>query len=122
MDTEKFNTAWLEAWSHKDVDRLVSEFYAPDVVYRDPRLTDGVVGREALRAYLEDFYGSTPPTSYTPDGLWEFEGGYVARWICTIDQPDGARYRRGLELVLLKDSQITLEDVYVQNLPAGHNP
>ena len=33
---DSFNAGWLDAWSRKDVDRLVS-FYTPDTVYKDPQ-------------------------------------------------------------------------------------
>ena len=36
MDIADYNARWLEAWTDKDVDRLVA-FYADDCVYRDPQ-------------------------------------------------------------------------------------
>ena len=48
MDVETHNARWLQAWSDKDVEGLLA-FYAPDVVYRDPQVPAGLVGRDALR-------------------------------------------------------------------------
>ena len=71
---DAFNADWLDAWSRKDVDRLVS-FYAPDTVYKDPQTAAGLTGREALRGYLTGLFGATPPMVYTPHETWPIPGG-----------------------------------------------
>ena len=79
MDIERFNADWLQAWTDKDVDRLVA-FYSPNTVYKDPQTAHGLTGREALRGYLETLFGSTPPMVYTPDTTWHIDGGFCGRW------------------------------------------
>ncbi len=48
MDVEKYNREWLQAWSEKDVARLLT-FYHPEVVYKDAQTVTGAVGQAALR-------------------------------------------------------------------------
>jgi ketosteroid isomerase-like protein len=114
---ERYNAEWLDAWTAKDTDRLLT-FYHRDVVYRDGQVPAGLTGHAALRAYLDGLFKATPPMRYDPDEVWPIEGGYCGRWICTIDLPDGStRKLRGFDLVILDGVQITLNEVYTHNLP-----
>ena len=56
-EAQAFAEARLPAWSGNRPDLLVS-FYAPDVVYSDPAIPEGVRGRDALLAYLEKLLGA----------------------------------------------------------------
>ncbi len=115
-DVVDYNRRWLQAWTDKDVDRLVA-FYAPDTVYQDPNTAEGLHGREPLRAYLTRLFAETPPMRYDPDEVWATDAGYCGRWICTIDNPDGTKgFMRGFDLVVLKDDLIALNEVYVHML------
>ena len=117
MDITTFNASWLRAWSDKDTDQLVSDFYHREVVYRDGQATAGLRGSDALRAYLENLFASTPPMRYEPDEVWPIPGGFCGRWHCTIAFPDGGeRYLRGFDLVLLKEGRIVLNEVYTHTL------
>lgn len=117
MDINRYNADWLEAWSDKDVDRLLT-FYSPETVYRDGQVPGGLTGHEALREYLKGLFTATPPMRYEPDEVWAIDGGYCGRWICTIQLPDGTRRKmRGFDLVLLDGDEITLNEVYTHNLP-----
>ena len=118
MDVERFNADWLQAWSDKDVDRLVA-FYAVDTVYKDGQTAEGLSGHAQLRPYLEGLFAATPPMRYDPDEVWPIEGGFCGRWICTIDGPDGRQsFMRGFDLVLLNGDKITLNEVYTHQLKA----
>ncbi|MFN0147866.1 MAG: YybH family protein, partial [Dehalococcoidia bacterium] len=102
MDIEKYNADWLQAWTEKDADRLVDVYYAPDVVYKDPNTAAGVVGTEALRAYLKGIFAAMPPTTYTPEEIWPHDDGrgYSGRWVGSMTLPEGkARRFRGFDLV-----------------------
>ena len=112
-----FNAAWLKAWSDKDVATLL-DFYAEDTVYMDSQVPQGARGHAELRPYLERLFAATPPMRYDPDETWAIEGGYVGRWICTIELPDGKQsFLRGFDLVLLRDGKIALNEVYTHSLP-----
>lgn len=115
---DAFNADWLDAWSRKDVERLVS-FYAPDTVYKDPQTARGLRGHDALRAYLTGLFGATPPMVYTPHETWPIPGGYCGRWYCAIGEGGKDGLIRGFDLVLLQDNLITLNEVYVHQMPEG---
>ena len=116
MDIAKYNADWLQAWSDKDVDRLL-QFYHPDVVYKDPQTAAGVTGSAALGAYLTGLFNATPKVTYNPDEVWPIPGGYCGRWIATMEVPDGTkRYLRGFDLCLLDGDRITLNEVYTHDL------
>ncbi len=114
LDIELFNARWLRAWTEKDVPGLL-EFYAPDCVYKDPQTADGLVGRDALGAYLTGLFGATPAMTYTPDEVWPIPGGFCGRWYCEIE--GGARLR-GFDLVILRDGLIALNEVYTHSVSA----
>ena len=115
MDIERFNADWLQAWTDKDVERLVG-FYSADTVYKDPQVPNGVEGREALRGYLETLFGSTPPMIYLPETVWAIEGGFCGRWYYDVGDGASEGKLRGFDLVLLENSLIKHNEVYVHPL------
>jgi hypothetical protein len=116
LDIAQYNARWLQAWTDKDVERLLT-FYAPDTTYKDPQVPAGLKGRDALRAYLTKLFAETPPVSYIPNETWPTHNGFCGRWIATIEGPDGAKtYMRGFDLVVLKGDQIALNEVYTHML------
>jgi len=118
MDIADFNARWLQAWSDKDVPRLVA-FYADDCVYKDPQTAAGLKGQARLTEYLTGLFGATPQMIYTPDETWPIPGGYCGRWYCEIG-PGGAGGRmRGFDLVILDGERIALNEVYVHQMPAA---
>jgi hypothetical protein len=120
QDVEGLNARWLQAWSDKDVERLVA-FYSADTTYRDPQVPDGLHGRPALRGYLEGLFAATPPMTYEPDEVWATADGWCGRWICRIDLPDGGTsWLRGFDLVVLDGAEIALNEVYTHTL--DHDP
>ena len=117
MDIEAYNAAWLQAWTDKDTEMLLT-FYGPDVIYKDNQTAASIHGHAALRAYLDGLFAATPPMRYEPDEVWAIEGGFCGRWLCTMAMPDGSTRRlRGFDLVLLEGDQITLNEVYTHQLP-----
>lgn len=121
FDIDTFNKDWLDAWTKKDVDRLVG-FYTPDTVYMDAQTAAGLNGHEALKGYLTQLFGATPPMTYTADETWPIPGGYCGRWYCEIGDGGSMGRLRGFDLVILKDGLIALNEVYTHTLtapPAG---
>ena len=119
MDLEKYNADWLEAWSDKDVPRLLT-FYGKHVVYKDAQTVNGAEGHEALGAYLSGLFAAIPPTRYEPEAIWPHADGkgYSGRWLGTMDLGDGkVRRFRGFDLVILEGDQIVLNEVYTHDLP-----
>lgn len=116
MDIEDFNRRWLQAWTDKDVDRLLG-FYSADTRYFDPQVPTGLEGREALGGYLRGLFAATPPMTYRPDAVWATEGGFCGRWYCVVGaDPKGAPALRGFDLVQLRGSEIALNEVYTHAL------
>ncbi|WP_233356159.1 nuclear transport factor 2 family protein [Henriciella aquimarina] len=118
MDLERFNADWLQAWSDKDVDRLVG-FYSADTVYKDPQMPRGIEGRDALRTYLDTLFASTPPMHYQPETVWKIEGGFCGRWYCDLGKDGKDGKVRGFDLVLLEHDLIKHNEVYVHPLTTG---
>ena len=118
LDIEDFNRRWLQAWTDKDVPRLLS-FYAPDAVYKDPQTAGGIAGHAALGAYLTGLFAALPPTTYTPEEIWPTHNGYCGRWYAVIGAKGEGGRLRGFDLVVLKDGKIALNEVYVHQLPAS---
>ena len=118
LDLDDFNGRWLQAWTDKDVPRLLS-FYTEDTIYADPQTASGLQGHAALGAYLTGLFGATPPMTYTPDELWATHNGYCGRWFCTIRPPEGpVSYLRGFDLVVLRGDRIARNEVFVHALEA----
>ncbi|MEO9255090.1 MAG: nuclear transport factor 2 family protein [Tepidiformaceae bacterium] len=116
MDIEQFNADWLQAWSDKDTAKLLT-MYHPEVIYKDAQVPAGLVGRDALGAYLNGLFAATPPMTYVPHETWATKNGFCGRWICTMALPDGtSRYMRGFDLVVLRDNMIVLNEVYTHAL------
>ncbi len=113
MDIARFNADWLAAWTSKDVPALLG-FYAEDCTYFDPQVPAGITGHEALRGYLTQLFGATPPMTYTPEEVWTIDGGFCGRWYCSVE---GAGRLRGFDMVLLRDDRIAHNEVYVHQLP-----
>ena len=115
MDIADFNARWLQAWSDKDVPRLVA-FYADDCVYKDPQTAGGITGQAALTEYLTGLFEAMPPTTYTPDETWPIPGGYCGRWYAEMGEGGSAGRMRGFDLVILEGERIALNEVYVHPL------
>jgi hypothetical protein len=119
MDLADFNARWLQAWSDKDVERLLG-FYAPDCRYLDQQTPHGITGHEALRGYLTGLFAATPPMRYDPEEIWLTPTGFCGRWYCVMGaDPKAAPALRGFDLVVMKGDVIGLNEVYVHTLPAA---
>lgn len=117
MDIEKFNADWLQAWTDKDVERLLT-FYSADVDYKDPQVPVGVKGHDALRAYLTGLFAATPPITYTPDETWPIPNGFCGRWFAAIGEKGEMGRMRGFDLCIVRDGKIALNEVFVHQFPA----
>jgi hypothetical protein len=116
MDIADFNHRWLQAWTDKDVPRLLT-FYAPDAAYFDPQVPAGLHGREALGGYLQGLFAAMPPAAYNAEAVWAIEGGFCGRWYCTLGPaPKAAPQMRGFDMVLLRGEEIAHNEVYVHQL------
>lgn len=112
IDIEDYNARWLAAWTAKDVEGLLG-FYGETCTYKDPQTVQGIVGHDALRAYLTGLFAAVPAMTYTPETVWPIPGGFCGRWYCTIETPGGVQTARGFDMVLLDGDRITWNEVYL---------
>lgn len=118
LDIKDYNARWLNAWSEKDVGKLLT-FYSEDVRYVDPGVPLGITGHAALRDYLTTLFGTLPATRYDPEEVWPTHNGYCSRWYCVLgDDPKAAPAMRGFDLCVLRGDRIVLNEVYVHMLAA----
>ncbi|HZZ36815.1 MAG TPA: nuclear transport factor 2 family protein, partial [Caulobacteraceae bacterium] len=92
---------------------------APDARYVDQQVPAGIVGHDALRAYLTGLFAATPPMRYDPEEIWPTPNGFCGRWYCVIgEDPKAKPALRGFDLVVLSGGRIVLNEVYVHTLTA----
>lgn len=117
-EIERFNADWLQAWSDKDVERLLT-FYTEDADYLDPQVPAGIKGHDALRVYLTGLFAALPATRYTPEAVWDVDGGYCGRWYLDAGEGEAAMRMRGFDFVQMRDGRISFNEVYTHTLPAA---
>ena len=116
LDIADFNARWLQAWSDKDVERLLT-FYTEDCRLLDPARPGGVSGHAELRPYLTELFASLPATRYDPEEVWATRNGYCGRWYCVLgDDPTAPPAMRGFDLCVMDGDRIALNEVYVHML------
>lgn len=122
LDLVDFNKRWLQAWSDKDVPRLLA-FYAEDCRYLDPNVPLGVTGHAELGPYLTGLFAALPATRYDPEEIWETHNGYCGRWYCVMgDDPKAPPAMRGFDLVVMRGDKIALNEVYAHMLTPAAAP
>jgi hypothetical protein len=106
-----FAEKWLPAWSGNRPDLLAS-FYAPEAVYSDPAVPDGVRGRGAIRAYFERLLARNPEWVWTHRGSIPMQDGFLNLWHASI--PVGGRVVEadGACTVQLRDGLIYANHVF----------
>ncbi len=110
-NARSFAEKWLPAWTGNRPELLAS-FYAQDVVYSDPAITDGVRGREALLAYFCKLRARNPEWVWVHRGSIPMEDGFLNLWRASI--PVGSRTveSEGVCTVQLRDGLIYANHVF----------
>ena len=110
-EARAFAEKWLPAWSGNRPDLLAS-FYAPDAVYSDPAIPEGVRGRRALLAYFERLLARNPSWVWTHRGSIPMQDGFLNLWHASI--PVGGRTVEadGACTVQLRDGLIYANHVF----------
>lgn len=106
-----FADQWLPAWTGNRPELLAS-FYAPDAVYSDPAVPDGVRGSDAVRAYFIRLLARNPDWVWTHTGSIPMRDGFLNQWHASI--PVGARTVEvdGVCTVQMRDGLIYANHVY----------
>ncbi|MCW1381648.1 nuclear transport factor 2 family protein [Novosphingobium sp. KCTC 2891] len=116
MDIEDFNRRWLEQWTAKSVDGVLS-FYHDDIEYYDEGVPAGLTGKAALGAYLTALFAQVPEWSYAPEWLQTIDGGFIGRWYMDMGTGAEAIRMRGFDHCKLKDDLIVFNEVYTHKFP-----
>ena len=87
-EARAFAERWLPAWTGNEPERLAA-FYAPDAVYSDPAVPDGLRGRDALLGYFRKLLARNPDWVWTHRGSIPMEDGFLNLWHASI--PAGGR-------------------------------
>jgi SnoaL-like domain len=109
---ERLVADWHEGWNGEDVDRIMAPF-APDVVFTSPFVarvgtdvaTEGIAGRDALRAYVTGALRRTPGIRYRVDQVHLGTDTLVLDY--TVTFPDGRPPTTGADLMRIDgDGQV----------------
>jgi len=110
-EASEFAGQWLPAWTGNDPDSLVA-FYAPDALYVDPAVPDGIVGHAQLRAYFATLLVRNPDWVWTHRGSMPLKDGFVNLWHASIPVATSTIEVDGLCTVQLRDGLIYRNEVY----------
>src|SRR3954453_11582284 len=101
-EAREFAGRWLPAWTGNQPERLAA-FYAPDGVYRDESVPDGVVGRDAITAYFRVLLARNPDWVWTHVRSEPLAGGFLNHWHASIPVGDRIIECVGVCVVILDD-------------------
>lgn len=110
-EARAFAEHWLPAWTGNRPETLVS-FYAPDAVYSDPAVPDGVSGTEALLAYFQHLLARNPDWVWTHTGSIPIQDGFLNRWHASIPVRGRRVEADGVCTVQLRDGLIYANHVF----------
>jgi hypothetical protein len=102
---------WLPLWTGNRPEELAA-VYAEDVFYRDPVKPEGITGNAALLAYFKKLLAANPAWVWTAEDVFPVEGGFVLRWKAKIPVGGMTVHEDGMDLVLVRDSLVTRNEVY----------
>lgn len=110
---------FLGAWNTQDVEQVLA-CYTPDLTYLDPNTRGPVVGRQAMRAYLDKLFDRWEMT-WKGGEMLPLEGadGVVIHWTATLG-PAGSKSSveiGGLDLVVLEGDLVKRNEVYFDRVP-----
>ncbi len=113
-EVRKLAEAVLSAWNRQDVEGVVS-CYTEDCVYLDPNTRGPVVGREALRRYLNRLFQRWK-MNWSLREFFQFadgDGGAFL-WHAQLTPASGGKTAEidGMDLVLLRGEKLSRNEVY----------
>lgn len=115
QQTDRLIVRFLDAWNAQDVERVLS-CYTDDVRYRDPNTRGDVVGRDALRRYLQKLFANWQMTWARREvfPLAAPADGVAFLWRATFRKPAGDRVVEadGMDLAVLRGDLLARNEVY----------
>lgn len=111
-----FAAAWLPAWTGNQPRRLAA-FYTPDTFFSDPKIPEGVHGRDALTDYLTWLLALYPDWVWTQTASTPMRSGFVNYWHASIPVGDIELKLTGVCLVELRNGLIARNEVFFDRIP-----
>lgn len=112
-----FAQRWLPSWTGGDAEELLG-FYAPDALYRDPHVVDGLRGRDAIGGYFRVLLARNPDWVWTQQRSEPLPGGFLNHWHARIPVGDTAVDCEGVCTVILDlDGRIVRNEVFFDTSP-----
>lgn len=105
----------IAAWNTLDLEATLAT-YTDDVVYRDPKTSGKIIGKDALRSYLRKFFK-----------VWDMQfrvteehrlaglDGQVVMWDCDITPRAGGETKTvsGMDICMVRGTQLSRDEAYM---------
>ena len=111
-----FAAAWHPAWTGNQPERLAA-FYTRDTFFSDPKIPEGVRGRDALTEYLTWLLALYPDWVWTQTASTPMRNGFVNYWHAKVPVGDVELGLDGVCLVELRDGLIARNQVFFDRIP-----
>jgi hypothetical protein len=115
-EAKEFALRWLPAWTGNTPEKL-TDFYSPDVFYRDPNNPDGIHGRNNLLVYFKTLLAKNPNWVWTQTEAIPMKNGFLNKWRADIPVGNEIVVCNGVCTVEFKDGLISRNETYFDTLP-----
>lgn len=104
---ESFVDEWLQAWSDKDTQKLLS-FYADKFLYLDPGTRGSITDKEHFEKYLTKIFAAFPKWEWKRLELFESS----LKWRATFYDKEKPIAVDGLDILIISKNKIIRNEVY----------
>ena len=82
-EAKQFAAKWLPDWTGNNPEKLV-DYYSNDVFYLDPRIPDGISGKNKLLSYFKKLLAQNPDWIWKQIEAIPLENGFLNKWLAKI--------------------------------------
>jgi uncharacterized protein (TIGR02246 family) len=105
----------IAAWNTLDLEATLAT-YTDDVVYRDPKTSGKIIGKDALRSYLRKFF-QVWDMQFRVTEEYRLVGldGQLVMWDCDITALDGGETKTvsGMDICIVRGHQLARDEAYM---------
>ena len=105
----------IEAWNTLDLEKTLAT-YTDDIIYRDPKTSGKILGKDALRSYLRKFF-KVWDMQFRVTEEYRLVGldGQLVMWDCDITAIGGGGTRtvQGMDICMVKDGKLSRDEAYM---------
>ena len=105
----------IDAWHTLDVEKTLAT-YTDDVIYRDPKTSGKILGKDALRSYLRKFF-KVWDMRFTVTEEHRLAGldGQLVMWDCDITSRASGEMKTvsGMDICMVRDGQLSRDEAYM---------